>query len=93
MTWISTLLEILKNLTTCLNRETSAEENLKDEAIKLSKNHTKAVKIARKIFDGTTSKIKNKVQFEGLDSLLPKVLDEENLSHYRKLRAEFNKYE
>lgn len=82
---ISAILEIIKNVTEFLNRETAADEKTKKTAVQLSKERKKAIFFARQIFDGNKN-------FEGLDTLLSDKLESKDYEEYLKLRKKFNKY-
>ena len=85
MNIIQLALQILSNLTELFNRESAADEKIKDTSVKNSKNLKKAVLYARQIFDG-------KGKFQGLDVLLEGKLDEKDYETYVELRRKFNKY-
>lgn len=87
-TIIQLALQILNNISSMLNRETSADEKIKDDSVKNSRDLRKAVVYARQIFDG---KKKFRKRFKGLDVLLKGKLDEEDYETYLKLREKFNK--
>lgn len=82
---ITAILEIVKNITDFLNRETAADEKTKKTAVQLSKERKKAIFFARQIFDGYKD-------FVGLDTLLLDKLEEKDYNEYLKLRKKFNKY-
>lgn len=82
---IQLALKILSNLTEMFDRETSADEKVKDYSLKSGKDLKKAVYYARIIFDG-------KRKFAGLDVLLKDKLSKNDYEEYLKLRRKFNKY-
>lgn len=82
---LSLILQILKNGTEFLNRETNSDEKIKDNSVKTVKDYKKAVFFARQIFDG-------KRKFAGLDVLLKDKLSPEDYKMYKKLRESFNKF-
>lgn len=82
---IAAALQILKNISEILNRETSADEKIKDESIKSTRNQKRAIVCARRIFDGNR-------KFEGIDAVASRVLDDRQLKIYLNLREKFNKY-
>lgn len=82
---ITAAIEILQNISEMLNRETSADEKIKDTAVKSSRNHKKAILYARMIFDGCK-------HFEGIDMAVKEVLDDKQYKKYLRLREKFNKY-
>lgn len=82
---IRLILQILANLAAFFNRESSADEKIKDSSVKSSKNFKKAILYARQIFDG-------KKNFQGLDVLLKSKLEEKDYEIYLELRKKFNKY-
>ena len=82
---IQAILQIVKELLTMLNRESSSDEKIKDSSIKNVKNYKKAVFFARQIFDG------NK-KFKGLDVMLEHSLSKEDYEQYLTLRKKFNRF-
>lgn len=78
-------LEIIANITSFFDRESAADEKIKDTAVKTSKNTKRAIACARQIFDGSKG-------FKGLDILLKDKLEEKDYEMYLKLRRRFNKY-
>ena len=82
---LSLIIQILKNGTEFLNRETNSDEKIKDSSVKTVKDYMKAVFFARQIFDG-------KRKFAGLDVLLKDKLSPEDYKMYKKLRESFNKF-
>lgn len=91
MSWIQAILNILSNLSEAFNRESSADEKIKDSSVKSSRNLKKAIYYAKQIFDGKKGLSKRK-KFEGLDVLLKGKLDEKDYNTYLDLRLKFNKY-
>jgi hypothetical protein len=83
--WITLALQTLKNFSDMANRETSADEQVKDGAVHNSKDSKKAEAAARKIFDGDN-------KFPGVDVLAKTLFDEKTYKEYLKRKAEYNKY-
>ena len=85
MNFLDLILQILRNCTEMLNRETSSDEKIKDSSVKTSKDYKKAVFYAKQIFDG-------KRKFVGLDILLKDKLEPKDYEMYVRLRRSFNKF-
>lgn len=82
---IQLVLQIVKELSELINRESASEEKLKDTSVSDFRKSKKAIKYARIMFDGNR-------KFKGLDLIAKDSLEEKDYKYYLKLRKLFNKY-